>query len=463
MTRWQMMFSCGVAVAGLMAGVCIPSFARAAEAVTYQPSCDPVYEEIVPLRVPDFEQSALWIKTVGVDGIDRPRALMEVADGGMISIGDSRLYAKPDDEEKDAELGADKIQMVRQDQTGKITVKAYIEVQHLDHVADALLKDTSVVVLTDLYTKDDGDFGLVFLNGEGEKVGEKVVHDETSNLSPKSLSLLTTKDPYGVGYAVLAEAFKRYDPTKKPYTSVLWLDGASIVKRVREYLPGTETQPQSMSRMANGDFLIAGRIKVESGADAGWLLRISSAGDLVFQHPYSRGAQATLRYAAGTADGGIVAVGDAIPAGQGDKAAWILKTDANGKVIWQKYLTGKYAYTAVNVVVLDDGRIETVWAASPTSHGGRRFARIVTLSNEGSLLGDESYIEGSNAIPFRLVSIGDKRVLLGMAETGFAAEKREDELQYVTYDTWIMALPPLAKFDDKCVPAAAKKLDDLPR
>ena len=51
-----------------------------------------IAEEIIPLRVPGFNQSAIWKKTSGVKGADRPRALLPVVDGGQIVIGTSIAY-----------------------------------------------------------------------------------------------------------------------------------------------------------------------------------------------------------------------------------------------------------------------------------------------------------------------------------------------------------------------------------
>lgn len=207
---------------------------------------------------------------------------------------------------------------------------------------------------------------------------------------------------------------------------------------------------------------MTGRVETEKGNQAGWLISLDASGALRFQRPYARGADATLRQAVALQDGSILAIGEALPAGQGDKAAWVIKVTANGDPVWQKFLTGKYAYTGVDVVSLPDGRIMTLWAAAPTAFGGRRFARLVTFSPEGQILSDESFLDGSNAIPFRILPMKDRRMTLGMSETGFATEQLQDELQYVTYNSWIMALQPLKAFDNPCLPAGDRKLDDLP-
>lgn len=426
----------------------LSSFAAWAEdKPVYKPSCTPIYEEIVPLRVPNFDQAAMWKKTAGVQGVDRPRALMRVADGGTIAVGESLSY----DEKEGLKLA--RLQMIRQDKTGKITVETYTDVKNLDHVADAVLKKTAVVILSAL---SGGDMALIYLNGAGAKKDEKILHDPQRELLPKNFVALKAG-----GFIVLAEAMERRGKGV-PYTALVWVDEAGKITHVKEYLPGVKTLPWSVRKGGDGSLLVAGRVETENGNDAGWLLNVMTDGELVFQRPYQRGADATLRYAQKTVDGGVVAIGDAIPAGEGDKAAWVVKTDATGNVVWQKYLTGKYSYAAVDLEVIEDGRIQTVWAASPTTYGGRKFARIVTITNEGSLLGDESFLEGSNAIPFRLLTEKDRRVMLGMAETGFSQEKRDDELQYVTYDAWIMGLPSFPEFDNPCASAPARKLDDLP-
>lgn len=438
----------GVAVV-LIGGVALIWPHDAAQAQS-NPDCEVVYEAIVPMRTPDFDQAALWKKTLGIQGIDRPRALMRVADGGVIAVGESLPYS-----EKEG-LGSAGLQMIRLAADGKVTVDTQLAVGDLMRVADAVLQKTRVVVLASLQKDGGGQMALVYLDGKGEKKDVKILDDPDRFLTPERFVPLSSG-----GFVVLAKAgLKR----KKmlPYTVLVWVDPDGSVRTVKEYLPGVQTWPSSISKTSDGKLIVAGRVMTEKNQQAGWLFQVGTDGTLDFQRPYTRGADATLRYATGLKHGGVLAVGDAIPSGEGDKAAWVLKTDEQGNPVWQKFLTGKYSYAAVDALELKDGRIMTLWAASPTLFGGRKFARLVTFSPTGQILSDESFLEGLNSIPFRLIENEDMRVLLGMAETGFAQDQRPDELQFVTYDSWIMAMPDLPEWKNNCADAPERILDDLP-
>lgn len=434
--------------------VLCPVCPSSAADITQEVSCEPVFEGIVPLRTPDFDQVAIWKRTLGVQGIDRPRALMRVADGGVISVGESQSFV-----EKEG-LKVPRLQMLRMAHDGKILLDKQVDVENLVSVVDAFLLKTRVVVLAHVQ-KDKShvsEIGLLYLDGAGALRDKKILHDARRSLVPVSFVPLSSG-----GLIILAEAEnKKSVGASIPYTALVWVDADGTVRTVKDYLPGIKTIPSSLKKASGGELIISGRVTTEKGNEAGWILKVMTDGNLVFQRPYTRGADATLRQAVGTRDGGVVAIGDAIPAGAGDKAAWVIRTDSSGHPVWQKFLTGKYGYTAVDLIQLDDGRLMTLWAATPTSFGGRRFARLVTLSAEGQVLGDESFLEGSNAIPFRMIENKDQRVVLGMAETGFAQDKADDRMQFVTYDNWIMGLPELPAYHNPCASAPDRALDDLP-
>ncbi len=414
--------------------------------------CQIVYEGIVPMRTPNFDQAAVWKRTFGVLGVDIPRALMKVADEGVIFVGEGQPFLK------DEGLQPVEIEMGRISKDGKILTQAYVPVDGLVSVIDGVLQKTRVVTLAHLNRNKKDFIGLFYLDGKGDKREEQLVSDPDRHLKPVSFV------PLSNGVKIVLAEMQDIKTTQKDLTStgVVWIEANGKVRTIKEYLPGIQTNPSSVSKGSDGSLIVTGRVTAEKGNEAGWLLKIGTDGNLIFQRAFSRGLDATLRQGRVLKDGSVIAIGDAIPAGEGDKAAWVIKTDALGNPVWQKFLTGKYGYTAVDMLVMDDGRIQTLWAAAPTSFGGRRFARLVTLSPEGTLLSDESFMEGSNTIPFRLDEDARQRFVLGIAETGFAEEQKSGRDQYITYDNWIMAMPKLPDYHNPCAASKPKLLDDLP-
>lgn len=438
----------------LCCGICLFAFdvvAQDKNELKMPDPCKVIEEEIIPLRVPDFDQAAMWKKTSGVKGIDIPRALLPIIDGGQIAIGTSISY------DEKVGLSAPQIQMVRTDKVGKIKIEKWAPVKNLKTVTDAVLLKDRVVVLSHVGTNKDDSIGLNFLNGIGVEKSATIISDSTLKLIPKSIMSVVG----GAQMIIAAEAISRKNPNDS-YSVLIWVDKDGKKITQKEYLPGVVNKPEYVGRLSGGEIVMTGRVQTEVGNVAGWVLRLSSKGEIIYQRPYARGADSVIRRAISTENGGMIVIGDALPAGAGDKAAWVMKLDAEGEPIWQKYLTGKYSFGSVDIIRMSEGRINVLLSGKPSQEGGRQFARVATLSTDGVLMGDESFIEGSNAIPVRMIEQGGKRYILGLAETGFSKDDTPENLKYIAYDTWIMGIPELPTYKNLCAGGPDRMLDDAP-
>jgi hypothetical protein len=346
---------------------------------------------------------------------------------------------------------------VRTDKVGKIIVEKWVDVKDLKTVADAILLKDRVVTLAQIGAENQETIGLVYLNGLGELKSTEILSDPKLRLIPKSIMTIAG----GEQMVIAAEAISRDNP-KDSYSVLIWVDKDGKKITQKEYLPGVKNKPEYVGRLAGNEIVMTGRSTTEDGRDAGWVLRLSPKGEIIYQRPYARGGDSVIRRAVSLGDGTMIAVGDALPSVEGNKAAWIMRLDKDGSPLWQKYLTGKYGYSGIDVISLGDGRFNVLAAGKPTVDGGRQYARVVTISTAGVVIGDESFIEGANAIPVRLIDQGGKRVLLGLAETGFSKEGMPDDLKYIAYDSWLLGLAPLPKFNNTCAGGPARTLDDLP-
>lgn len=415
--------------------------------------CLRVEEQIVPLRVPNFDQSAAWKRISGVKGADLPRTVLPVVDGGQIVIGTSTPY------DERTGLSAPQVEILRTDKVGKVIVEKWVPVKDLHHVADAVLLKDRIVVMTQIggSTEAGGAIGLRFLNGAGEEKSSQIISDKVVTYVPKSLVALVGNE----AMVIAAEARPRKHPADV-YTVLVWVDKTGRVVSQKDYLPGVINKPEYVGRLGASELVVTGRVSGEDGRDAGWILRLDAKGTIIYQRPYARGGDSLIRHAIPLENGDLLAIGDAIPAGAGDKAAWVMRVNPEGAPVWQTYLTGKYSYAGVDIINMNDGRVNALLAGRPTESGGRRYARIVTLSTDGVVIGDESFIEGSNAIPARLINQKGRRILLGMAETGFSKKDAPDDLKYVAYDSWLLELGALPNFNTTCAGSPVRTLDDLP-
>lgn len=409
--------------------------------------CQSVYEEIVPLRVPDFNQAAVWKRTTGVKGMDRPRAVLGIKDGGQIVIGTATPY-----DEKTG-LSAPVLSMMRTNPAGRVVIDKTAPVKNLQSVVDAVVMKDRIAVLSHI-GKGDDYIDITFINGAGDVKSSNTISDKQARLIPKGFVM-------GDGNMIIAaEAVSRKNADDS-YTMLLWADKDGKFIKSRDYLPGVKNKPESLLRLNNGELLLTGRVAAGDGRTAGWVARLSAKGDILYQRPFARGGDSVLRRATQMDNGNVIVVGDAVPStGTGSKAGWIMRLDNNGNIIWQKYITGKYAYSGVDVVTLDDGRVTVALAGRPSGDGGRQHARLETLTAEGLMTNDESFIEGSNALPLRLLVQDGRRYLLGMAETGFTKKDVAEDLKLIGYDSWLVNLAALAPYTVTCAGGMSHPVDD---
>ncbi len=401
--------------------------------------CLPIGEEIIPLRIPNFDVTILWKKTMGVEGPDKPVDLISLADGGFAIVGESALY------NKDKGIEPPKLYLTRIDINGKVIWEKRIDVKGFARAAAGVAVKDRLAVLSQVDTGTVKAAQIDFFDGLGALKSTVPLSNEIYNYIPKGLVV----DAGSESLTAALWAVNRKNPDDN--FTVLYrmkLDGTQISSR--QYLPGVPNHAESFRRLAGGDLLGTGRIQVNK-FNGGWIFRVSAKGDLIFQRSYSRGNQSNIRKVAEDADGNLIAVGDTIPAGEGLRAAWIMKLDKGGNPLWQKFVKGTYAFSGTDVSILPDGRIVTMVNARPVeTKGGREHVRILTFSPEGRMLGDEALIEGANAQGVTLLTRPHSRIISGVTQSGLVDFALAKDQKGAGYDFWIMGLPKLSPFNNKC-------------
>lgn len=416
-------------------------------------TCTIIADAIVPLKPPTFGGSVEWRRVMGMEGADTVKDVMALADGGIITVGESISFNRTTGSQPPA------FYLTRLAKDGKLEFEKRLPVKGLvDVAAGAILKDRIVGVS---HIRDDKKVSTVridFIDGTGVVKSTHVISDPSRNVVPNDIIV----NPDGASLTLAATRINRKN--EDDATTVLYkIGGDGKVISEREYLPGVKTRVSQLQRLSDGRIVAAGRIRTEGGQrDAGWLMMISRQGDLMFQRPYPRGGQSQLNRAIDDGGGGIYAAGESIPSDGSYRAAWVSHLDNNGAVIWQRFLSGKYRYGAVDMLRQKDGRLQVLMSGRPVSDGGREHARIITMTSTGDIIQDDAYLEGSNAMPVRLIehSVTKKRLMAGIAQTGFAEYGIPEDQKMVTYDAWVTGIPTLPPYTDPCKPAQTETLDD---
>ena len=68
------------------------------------------------------------------------------------------------------------------------------------------------------------------------------------------------------------------------------MDADGTVRTVKDYLPGIKnTIPSSLKKASGGELIISGRVTTEKGNEAGWIFKVMTDGNLVFNVLYTQG------------------------------------------------------------------------------------------------------------------------------------------------------------------------------
>jgi len=188
------------------------------------------------------------------------------------------------------------------------------------------------------------------------------------------------------GYVVLSNCF-----------SLTWGEGIIFFKTdsdgnlewQKDYAPfGTRCRGYDFVETSDGGYMIAG---LTSGFGAVgydfWLVRTDANGNMLWNKTYG-GAGTDIAYSlAKTSDGGFVMVGSTTSFGAGGSDLWLVKVDANGNLVWSKTYGGAGNDSGNCIVQTSDGGF--VMVGSTTSFGaGGSDLWLVKVDANGNKQGD---------------------------------------------------------------------------
>lgn len=170
--------------------------------------------------------------------------------------------------------------------------------------------------------------------------------------------------------------------------------------------------------LADGGFLLSGysdsdvggtKTEPSRGGSDGWLVRINSAGELLWQRTWGGNSTDTLDAATELPDGGFLVVGDSDSPPGGDKDdgshglgdVWILRLDSDGRKLWDRTFGGSNVEYAHDVIGLPDGGAVVLATSlsgisgnkiSPSRGGGATAdAYVIRLDSQGSRVWEQTY------------------------------------------------------------------------
>jgi len=183
----------------------------------------------------------------------------------------------------------------------------------------------------------------------------------------------------------------------------LWLvktdaDGNLIFSRT---FGGTGTDMgYSVQETLDGGFIIAGYTTSFGSANA-ILVKTGQTGELQWQKTFGGSQMEEARFVRQTADGGYILTGSTSSYGFGSKDVWLIRTDCNGNIIWDRVYGGTGSDEGFSVRQTVDGGFVVTGYTDSFGAGGRDLWLIRTDS-AGELLWDATFggssWEGGNSV-----------------------------------------------------------------
>ncbi|RDC64880.1 T9SS type A sorting domain-containing protein [Adhaeribacter pallidiroseus] len=204
-------------------------------------------------------------------------------------------------------------------------------------------------------------------------------------------------------------------------------------------------------QLSTGEYVLGGysnsptsgdKTQVTQGGTDYWLVKISKNGTLLWDQRYGGNLAETLGSFVQTPDGGYLLGGSSLSGKSGDKSLvsqgasdyWVVKTDKQGKIVWEKTLGGNqqdevYSVgmnSAKNYFIAGTSSSGKSGDKSQANQGGKDYW-LITLDQNGNKLWDRTF-DGSKDDELRASTFTSKGhyVLAGHSSSEVSGDKTQD-------------------------------------
>jgi hypothetical protein len=196
-------------------------------------------------------------------------------------------------------------------------------------------------------------------------------------------------------------------------------DANGNVQWAKTYGGGSDDYAYSVQQTSDGGYIVAGETR---SFGAGWrdifLIKTDVNGNVQWAKTYGGGSDDYAYSVQQTSDGGYIVVGGTSSFGAGLSDIFLIKTDANGNIIWAKTYGGTDRDSAYSVhQTSDGGYILAGWTRS----FGAGDAFLVKTDANGNIIWAKTYGGGSDDYAYYVQQTSDGGYILAGWTSSFGA------------------------------------------
>lgn len=333
----------------------------------------------------DADGNLEWSETYGGSEDDRGQSLIQTNDGGYVLTG----YAMSSDGDGSVNKGFHDNWLLKLNAFGKIEWEKSFGFSGHDHSYDLLETDDGGIFFVGFLditsARADGNTekgNSTTAHGVGEFWGTKI--DASANLqwrgyyggssNDRAQAVVQADDG---GYVMAGSTESNdfdIDNSRGSYDYwVVKVDALGNFKWQNSYGGSGIERAQDIAKTADGGYVITGNtfstdkdISVSKGESDIWLVKIDDQGNLEWDASFGGSKFDAAQSITLSRDGGFIIAGNSksidqdLNANVGENDIWLLKTDANGKMVWQKTFGGQGLDYGFDALETADGSIVLV-------------------------------------------------------------------------------------------------------
>ncbi len=218
-----------------------------------------------------------------------------------------------------------------------------------------------------------------------------------------ALDVTTTKDG---GYVVVGES-RSFGEGKTDVVAIKLSKDGDIVWQ-KDFGGKQRDEPRAVAESGDGSLFIAGVTKsfTERGDANFYVIKTDAKGNQLWQKLYGGESKDEAYALLALKDGGVLVAGSTKSFGSGSYDGYVLRLDANGKVLWDKTYGGKRAEHIYDIAASGDGGFFLV-GSTESSGQGEADSYLVKIDANGNEQWFETFGESKSDAFHTVVATAD--------------------------------------------------------